>query len=675
MKYSEWKIPRAPAKIPEALAGAGCTPLLAALLQSRGFESAEQASAFLDGGAENLCDPFLLADMDRAAARVRQAIDRRETVAVFGDYDVDGITAACLISDYLISKGLDCQTYIPDRIEEGYGLNLAAVDAIAKSGVKLIITVDCGITAAEEAARAKSLGVDMVITDHHECGASERPEAVAVVDPKRPDCGYPNQDLAGVGVAFKLLCAVEGDAEKILSDYSDMVATGTVADVMPLVGENRYIVRRGLKKLAESPRPGIRALLTEAGAEGKRLTAMTIGFTLAPRINAAGRLGQAGVAVELLRTNSPAKAAALAIELCRLNRERQALEQSIFEQTHEILEKAPPKYPIVLASEGWHQGVIGIAASKLAEEYSLPTVMICLDGDVGKGSCRSCGDFNLFDALSACSEYLEGFGGHALAAGLSIRRDRVDEFRSALAEYYIEHPGSGAAALICDLRVDDPELLDMEGVASLERMEPFGSGNPRPVLCIVDALLERVTPIGAGRHLRLNIKKCGRSFECVLFSRTEEELGVRAGDRIDAAFFPQINDFRSRRSVQLLITDVRKTDLTVLCRRILEPGAAPPWGVTEFCPNRQDFARSWRRLVTLGGALSGELEELADWTPEEMHIARFSVCLRIMAEAGLLTISVDDERVSLKLRNGDSGEKADLESVAYYKTIRGFRRR
>lgn len=675
MKYSEWRIPRGGPAIPPGLTGAGYPPLLAAVLARRGIDTPEAADNFTQGGVELLSDPLLMKDMDKAAERVRRAIAARESVAVFGDYDVDGITSVCLLASYLAARGVPCRTYIPDRIEEGYGLNSAAIDSIAAAGVTLIVTVDCGITAADEAAHAAELGLDMVITDHHECAQDVLPEAVAVVDPKRPDCEYPDVGLAGVGVAFKLLCAVDGDVQRILDEYADLIAIGTVADVMPLEGENRYIVRLGLSKLAQTRRPGMSALLTESGAAGKRITATTLGFTLSPRINAAGRLGHAEVAVQLLMTDDAEKAAELAAELCRLNRERQTIEQQIFEQAHSALEKEPPTAPIVLASEDWHQGVIGIAASKLADEYFLPAVMICLDGDTGKGSCRSCGDFNLYSALRACSQYLEGFGGHALAAGLTIRRENVDAFRAALAEYYRQNPASGAQELVCDLCAEDPDILDMAGVAALERMEPFGAGNPKPIICMTDALLERVTPIGAGKHLRLNIKKCGRSFECVYFSMTEGALGVSGGDRIDIAFYPQINDFRSRKSVQLLVTDVRAADMSLLCRRILRPGASQPWGVAAFCPERRDFVRTWRLLEGLGGELTGTVRAVMALAPDDMPAPRFCICLRTMADGGLLRLeeSEDDEVAVTALGQGVG--RVDLEAVPYLSRIRSFRSR
>ncbi len=559
MIYSQWNIPREKPDIPDTFAAAGFSPLLAAVLCVRGLDTPEKALRFLDADASLLGDPLLLADMPSAVMRLKRAIDTRETVAVYGDYDVDGITSSCMLTDYLRGQGLNCELYIPDRLEEGYGVNVGAIDELRARGVTLIVTVDCGVTTAEEAAHASEVGVDMIITDHHEC-RDELPDAIAVVDPKRPDCNYPGRDLAGVGVAFKLLCALEGSAEPILERYADLVAVGTIADVMPLVGENRYIVKRGLDKLERDPRPGLRALIEEVGLSRKRVTATNVGFSLSPRLNASGRLGQVESAVHLLLSRSAQEAAGCAADLCQLNRDRQDLEAEIWQQAQEMLGESTPDAPIVLAREAWHQGVIGIAASRLAEAYNVPAIMICLDGDKGKGSCRSCGDFNLFAALSACSDCLEGFGGHALAAGLTIRRDRIDEFRAAFAAYYREHAEECVSTLDIDLCVDSPALLTMECVEDMDRIEPCGTGNPRPRLCLMGALLTELTPIGNGRHLRLRLEKQGVQYEAVFFHQTPESLGVRTGDCVDAAFFPQINEFRQRRSVQLLISDVRPHD-------------------------------------------------------------------------------------------------------------------
>ena len=666
MSYSAWNIPACRPEAPEPLVRAGYTPLLAAILCRRGLDTPEAAQAFLEGGPELLVDPFLLEDMDRAAARLRLAIERRETVAVFGDYDVDGITSACLVTSWLRSKGLECSTYIPDRMEEGYGLNLAAMDTLHARGASLVVTVDCGITAAEEARYASALGMDMIITDHHECGSCPMPEAVAVVDPKRPGSRYPNADLAGVGVAFKLLCAVEGGPERILEQYADLVATGTIADVMPLTGENRYIVRLGLEQLNSPRRPGLRALLAESGALGRRVSASTVGFTLAPRLNAAGRLGHAEVAVRLLLTSDEKEAARLAAELCRLNRERQELEHGIFEDAHGLLRGEKPDAPIVLAAEGWHQGVIGIAASKLAEEFSLPTVMICLDGESGKGSCRSYGGFNLFDALSACRDSLEGFGGHALAAGLTIRRDRIDAFRAELAEYYKRCPAPEQPALECELRVDDPALLSMDCVKSLELLEPYGTGNPQPVICLTDVYLERVTPIGGGNHVKLRLAKAGELFDCVMFGTRAEELGAREGDRVDAAFYPQINDFHGRRSVQLVLSGLRRADTRGECEEILSGGLPCAWECEDIYPERRDFVRVWRWLERAGGRAECDLS--SGWGPEGLAPAKTAVCLRAMSEEGLAALERSGGELSISALEREG--KANLEASPVMRELR-----
>ena len=557
MKYANWKVPERGPVIPRPLRDAGCSPLLAAMLHLRGLDEADAARTFLRGGAELLSDPLELTDMIPAVQRLSRAIAQGEHVAVYGDYDVDGITAACLLSDYLQGKGLTCEVYIPDRLSEGYGVNTGAIDELHRRGVTLIVTVDCGVTSLEETAYAASLGVDMIITDHHECREA-MPEAEAVVDPKRPDGIGVGEGLAGVGVAFKLVCAMDGDADKMLERYGDLVAVGTVADVMPLLGENRAITRYGLRQIARGKcRPGFLALLQEAGAADKRLTASTVSYSLAPRINAAGRLGVAELAVRLLKTEDRREAGRIAEELCAQNRRRQSLEVEIWKQALSMLGEARPRTPIVLAGENWHPGVIGIVASRLTDAYGVPAIMICLDGPTGKGSCRSTGDFNLFEALNACSDCLEGFGGHAMAAGITVRSDRVDELRSKLGEYYLAHPSTSAPALEPEVRVDDAALLEMKCVEDLDVLEPCGNGNPKPLLYLDDAVLTALTPIGAGRHLRMSLSAFGQDYDCVFFSQTAEALGARVGDRVDAVFVPQINEFRSRRSVQLVITDLR----------------------------------------------------------------------------------------------------------------------
>ena len=668
MNYIKWKIEECPTDKLKMFTAAGYPPLLAAMLGARGIGSVEEAESFLDGGAELLRDPMLLKDMDKAVERIKSAISKHETVAVYGDYDVDGITSTCLLTDWLRSCGLECYPYIPDRIGEGYGLNNAAIDSLHKKGVSLIISVDCGITAAEEAKHARMIGVDLIITDHHECREQTIPDAIAVIDPKQDDCRYPNKDLAGVGVALKLVCAVEGKNEPIVERYADLAAIGTVADVVPLTGENRYIVRRGLELLGNPSRPGLEALLRESGASEKKISSSTIGFSLAPRLNAAGRLGEVSIAGKLLMTHDSKEASTLAGELCELNRRRQHLETEIWDDASGMMDGKTPSTPIVLASEKWHQGVIGIAASKLAEQYSKPTIMICLDGDKGKGSCRSFGGFNLYNALSACSEYLEGFGGHALAAGLTIRRENIDRFRRALGEYYRQNPADDLPELTCDLRVDDPHLLTMACIESLDALEPCGNGNPKPLLCITGARLVNAVPIGGGRHLRLHFAKGGYNYAGIFFSCTPAELGVRIGQWADVAFTPQINEFRGRRSVQLLVTDVRPSDPLPLCSALLKNQCVPAWDTVDLYPLRADFAVAWRWLKAPMVFSLSELPERAPMRPE-----KFCVCLRVMAEMGLATVDFDGE--TLHLRPLPTSGKVDLGASKLLQALRDRRQK
>ena len=536
MKYKQWNRAASAPQARAAMEAAGVPPLAALTLCARGLDTPEKASAFLDAGRGQLLDPFLMKDMDRAAARVRRALAAGEHIAVYGDYDVDGITSTCLLTDFLRREGGTVIPYIPDRMEEGYGLNREAVAALRGQGVVLIVTVDCGITAVEEAACAASLGVELVITDHHECKAA-LPAAAAVVDPRRADCPYPFKCLAGVGVALKLVLALGGPArrDELLERYADLAAIGTVADVMSLTGENRTIVRLGLEALRRTGRPGLRALLHEAGLDERPLTATAIGYTLAPRINASGRMGCASLAGELLLTDDPARGEELSRALCDLNRERQAIEAEIYTECQAMAEALPrpQRHALVLAGEQWHQGVVGIVASRLAEKYSCPAFMICLQDGKGKGSCRSFAGFNLFAALERCAPLLEGFGGHALAAGFTIREENIPAFAAAMNDYVCACTGGEemVSALDIDGELDDVGLLTLEGVEGLELLEPYGAGNPKPVFSLSGCLVSAVNEVGGGRHLKLKLTASGRSFDAIFFSATAEEAGVGPGGR------------------------------------------------------------------------------------------------------------------------------------------------
>ena len=604
LKYGTWNVSSyRPADV-RVMVEAGFSPLTAAVMCSRGYTELNAARDFLAAN-EPLSDPFTLLDMDKAARRVRRAIDRREQICVFGDYDVDGITATCLLTDFLRRQGARVVSYIPARLEEGYGLNEMALHSLREQNVQLIVTVDCGITANDEAALCRALGMELVITDHHEC-KSELPEAVAVVDPHRLDQPQPASELAGVGVAFKLACAIGGDTASLLREYCDFLCLGTVADVMPLTGENRTMVAEGLKSLENPKRVGLAALMAECGVGHGRITAGTIGYTLAPRINAAGRMGQVDVATELFLTTDAQRAVELAAELCRMNRKRQEIEAEIYREAASMLPTGGRPEAIVLASERWHQGVVGIVASRLAEEYNCPAFLICLDGDKGKASSRSHGGFNLFAALRTLSPLLESYGGHELAAGFTIRRENIDAFRAQITELARAFRASGEcqSALEIDCEIP-PRLLTLENVAALDELEPCGVGCPRPVLALRGFRVEELTEVGGGKHLRLRLTSGRHSWVAIFFSTTARLAAVSVGDRVDLAFTPQINEYRGQRMVQLNLVDIRpdesarsaQDEARTLYARHRAGDALSMAEAEELLPCRKDFIAVWRYLT------------------------------------------------------------------------------
>ncbi|MBR0162616.1 MAG: single-stranded-DNA-specific exonuclease RecJ [Oscillospiraceae bacterium] len=663
-----WKIPYSRPDS-SALEAAGVAPLLAALLAARGIVTAEEANRLLHTGPENLHDPFEMMGMQAARDRILSAIHSNEKVTVYGDYDVDGITSTCLLTDWLRSCGLDCGWYIPDRNDEGYGLNTSALQKLKDAGNSLVITVDCGITAVEEARFAREIDLDLLITDHHECQNGRIPDACAVIDPKRPNDPYPNPQLAGVGVAFKLISACTGNPVAILDRYADLIAVGTIADVMPLTGENRFLVKRGLEKLEKNPRPGFYAMLNEPGYVPRKPNSGFVGFTLAPRMNAAGRLGQTEKAEELLLTDDPAEAARLTAELSELNRERQKIETEIWRAAQKQLKDRTPTGPIVLAADGWHQGVIGIAASRLAEQYGYPTVMICLNGENGKGSCRSYGDFNLYQALYACRDLLDGFGGHALAAGLTIHRDSVDRFREALCHYYEEHRPEPLPDICCDLLIRSSAMLSIDNVEALDLLEPYGNANPKPVFCICDIPLLSAYGVGSEKqHLKYSIDFDGNRFDGIFFGKSREKLGIQAGDRVDIAFTPQVNEYLGNRSVQLNTIALRPHSPDELCRRIMEKDPHVLWAAGPFTPERSDFVRLWR-LFGPRFQLAASLHEILNHCPPEMAPERYCLCLAVFSEAGLINSSDGTVYSGTFV---PKSEKVDLDATNILKTLRNL---
>lgn len=665
MKYGIWKVSQPEAGAVNALVGSGYAPLAAMVLASRGMEDDHQARAYLDCNAP-LLDPFLMTDMDKAAGRVGLAMSRGEKIAVFGDYDVDGITATCLLTDFLRRHGADAVSYIPGRLEEGYGLNPIAIHQLHDEGVKLIVTVDCGITAVNEAELCRQLGIDLVITDHHECKQT-LPAAAAVVDPHRPDGGYPHKNLSGVGVAFKLASALCGSQEGVLEEYADMVCLGTVADVMPLQGENRVFVARGLESLAHTKRPGIAALMAECGCAPETVSASSIGFMLAPRINAAGRMGQIDLAVELFLTDDPDKAAEAARGLCELNRQRQAVESEIYRQAVSMLPMGKPPEAIVLADESWHQGVVGIVASRIAEEYACPTFLICLDGEHGKASSRSHGGFNLFASLSALSPLLESYGGHELAAGFTITRANIPEFRRQIcalaAKFYTDDVPRTVLDVDCAV---SPELLTLHNVDALQMLEPCGNGCPKPVLMVKNLTIDRISMVGGGRHMRLRLCSGHTYLNAIYFSANPQTVSIQPGDLVDVAFTPQVNEFRGTRTVQMNVIDIRPS-----CNAECLPDAAPyrdmqrgnltAGEAAALLPDRKMLALVWRYLDAASPVQESPVclcRKIVRWSGKPLNLGQMLTCLDIFRDVGLLTVQRQHKYVSIRLTPGEG--KADL---------------
>ena len=671
MKFQKWHIADPHPEAAARLTAAGYPCLVSAVLASRGIGTAEEAAAFLEHEQRLTYSPFLMADMDKAVARVQQALADHEKIAVFGDYDVDGITATCILVDYLQGRGADVLHYIPRRIEDGYGLSCDAIEGLYQKGARLLITVDCGITGVEEVDFANSLGMDVVITDHHECKET-LPRAAAVVDPHRPDCPYPFKHLAGCGVALKLALALGGPdrEEALFSRYCTLAAIGTVADVMQMSGENRTIVSRGLAAIEHSDFIGLHALLTEAGLAGREITSVQIGFVLAPRINAAGRMGAADKAAELLLCTDPAEAERMARDLCALNRERQNVEQTIYSQAEEMIARLPDRdrSALVLESSRWHQGVVGIVASRLSEKYSRPSFMIHLNGATGKGSCRSWGGFNLFAALESCKDLLLGFGGHELAAGFTIEEGNIPAFRQRMNDYARSFRGGEApvSVLDVDVAITHPSAVTLEELEALSALEPYGSGNARPVFCLLGATLLRTQNVGQNRHLKLRLGKGSAQFDGIFFSTVAEDCGCKAGDRVDAAFYLQINEFRGSRTVQLQMVDLRPSlwasgreqeslDLTARCT-MHQP--IPARDARRLLPTRDQFAAAWRfleRTVPEDGLTAGWLPLLRALAAElgrAEPFPRAALCLAVFAERGLLTMERQEDDVTIRLHRG-----------------------
>ncbi len=680
-------------------------PVTSVLLAERGCYDKQSAISFINKENTTMPDPFLLPDMKEAVLRIIKAERDREKVMVYGDYDVDGITGTSVLVLFFRRLGLDVSYYIPKRLTEGYGVNSDAVRAIAEKGVRLLVTVDTGITAVEEVKLANKLGMDVIVTDHHEC-RPDLPPAVAVVDPKRPDSQYPFDGLAGVGVAFKLICAYyifnatgtfEYDPadQAIIFDavrdcyklYSDITALGTIADVMPVMKENRLIIAYGLNKMKKTKNKGLMALLkaTELITEDnecKKLTSTSVAFIIAPRINAAGRLGDADSAVELFLTESDNEAEELALKLCEQNKERQRIELEITEDAEKKIAegKENDKKMIVLSGDTWHHGVVGIVSSRITDKYNLPSILVSFDeGGSGKGSGRSIEGFDLLAAITFCSDRLTKFGGHKSAAGLSLDKADFEKFKADITEYAESKITSD---MLQPVVYADTELeytdINTNLTEDLSKLEPFGEGNPVPVFLMRDLKITDIIPLKNGKHTRVCFSKDGHALEGLFFGMQTENFGYIISDTVDILFNLSENEYRGTVSAQMLIRDVRMSETAYaeyeadnnVYEYIKDDVILPQ---KEHIPSRDDCAAVFKR-IKLKCEKSGEalinVNKLLKTELKGIGYVKLRLILDIFEELGFITVSNDD-MLMFDIKLLPAKEKTQLSQSGLFVKLQG----
>ena len=686
----------------------GIHPVVAKLLYNRGYTDVSSAKAFVYMESEMLLDPFKMKDLEKGIDGVRCAIERGDKITVYGDYDVDGVTSVCTLYLYLKSLGANVDYYIPNRAGEGYGVSVQAIDAIKENGTKLIITVDTGTTAVEEVEYAKSIGIDFIITDHHEC-RSDLPSAIAVINPHRPDCEYPFKELAGVGVVFKFISGYEervvgrsrvDAAKRIFSLYADLVAIGTIADVMPIKEENRIIVSYGLAMIENTERVGLAALIEAASAKNDaqravqrkkkaKITSGYIGYTIAPRINAAGRIKAATLAVELFLSEDKARAKEIAEELCRTNKERQAEENKIMQEAYEKIEKYDIENNpvIVLDADNWHHGVIGIVASRITEKYTRPAILVSFEGneseipsadDVGKGSGRSIKGMNLVDALCHCQDHLVKFGGHELAAGLSVTRGELDNFRRLINEYALanltEKDMIQTVEADCELNFADVNLALAK---SIQLLEPYGVSNPIPCFVLRGVTVNDINGISEGKHSRISLGNGKYTISAMYFSNSPESLGIYIGDKVDVLFNIDVNEWAGRESTQVIIRDLKPSIIQKAIQRDESArfeeirGGATFSACENIMPDRDDFAAVYRLIqssVRSGVNVLGHRDIISRLknSDEKVDIGyiKLKVIIMVFKELNIVSIEdIDHETYKFKLHFKAAKTRLDKSTI------------
>lgn len=694
----------------------GLTEVSAQLLINRGFDSVKSARDFLGKKTELLHDPFLMKGIESGAKRLIAAAADKEKIVIYGDYDVDGVTSVSILYMYLKQLEADVSYYIPSRIGEGYGMSVSAIDKIAEDGADIIVTVDTGITAVAEAEYIKSLGMDLIITDHHECH-NEIPTAEAVINPRQPDCAYPFKELAGVGVVFKLLCAMEkclcrGDSlmdcvRRVASQYADLVAIGTVADVMPVKDENRLIVSLGLSMMEAAPRLAISELLSAVNGDSgkykgqKRITSGVIGFTIAPRINAAGRIKNAAIAVEMFLAEDRETAARYASELCEINRERQAQENSIIEAAYEKIEREhnfADDPVIVLSDEKWHHGVIGIVASRITEKYKRPSILVSFEGennnggsdDVGKGSGRSIKGMNLVDALTYCSDSLVKYGGHELAAGLTVTRENLEEFKIKINEYArkcFENEVS-EPSVCADVELVSSDI-GMKAAKELYLFEPFGVSNTVPLFLMKEMKVASAINVGGAKHAKYTlVSPQGDEYCAMYFRRCVSDGDLYEGDTVDVLFNLDVNSFQGKESLQFIVKDItmsksqldgekkHREDFSKILQGTFDFGSAIEKGVDYYVPARDDFAVFYNTVkheIRMGRDTFSirALEKMLETEGHDFSYIKLKTIIKVFQELNLLYVDeIDSEKEIYQFKYIYVKNKTELDRSNLYRKIK-----
>lgn len=649
----------------------GIPMICAALLDVRGINTYEAVEKFLSSDV-SFDNPFEIKDMDKAVNRILSAVENGEKICIYGDYDADGVSATALLMQYLETIGADVSFYIPSRADEGYGLNIEAVNTLADNGVELLITVDNGISAYNEVELCNSLGVDVVITDHHTV-PEVIPNAVAVVNPHRPDCKSKFKELSGVGVVFKLVIAMEGDyadVDMLVEEYADIAAIGTIGDIVSLTDENRTIAKHGIRKINDSDRAGVIALLKASGCYEKELTSTDISFSVVPRINAGGRLGLSSKSVELLLTDNEDYALSIASNLSEDNAERQKIEQDILKEIDFKIRENPDliRNPIIIIDgENWHQGVIGIIAAKIKSLFGKACIIISKEGEIARASGRSIEGFALNDAIFACSEYLEHFGGHAMAVGFSLKTENIHAFKQALFAYYDSQDTLFLPTVKIDCKLN-PALLNLELVDSLSVLEPFGAGNPSPLFGLYNMQITDVKALSNGKHQRLTVTRGGAVHTVMCFGMPSDIFPYTKGDTVDLAVSLDKNFYKNNIYLSIIARDIRYSgydterhlkSMRLYDRFVLDRDLPQKYAkyFPMLIPEREDFAVVYRYLKSVGN-VEISLETLS-YRLGSMPCGKLRTCLDAMAELSL--ISFFEGPKTLKITVLDVTRKVDIE--------------